>query len=94
MEITDPDFLVQKLDYDFFRRYQGFAPSLISRSIKYVEPDLEVFKSRKARPSPREAAYSSQPKETVTKSSIEPITSKVVNIGDFVDTDAVSLLGL
>ena len=93
MTITDPSTLVSEIDLEVWNEYRNprikpttQCPPNELNPISFVEP-----------------AFSQRPAETSTKASNpvevadpkkqghDPIKSKVVRLGDFIDTDAVSL---
>lgn len=88
MAITSPAEFLKDLDVEFFKRYRPL-PDATSSEVEYVQPELS---SRSEQPKKPEAAILSagnsvgQPLRELDK-----ISSKVVTLGDFIDTDAVSL---
>ena len=89
MSITSPAEFLKDLDLEFFKRYRPL-PDTSLEPIDYVEPDLtsNPVLNKTAPTTSAEAGG-----EEVTRSKIpDKITSKVVALGDFIDTDAVSRL--
>lgn len=89
MSITDPAPFLQDLDVDFFERYKGISDEVF-QPVMYSHP----------RPSLEQAAHS-QTSDAATRSEAtkQPpgaektpgiVQSKIITLGDFVDTDALS----
>lgn len=84
MQVTDPRSFLDQEDIDFFKAYRGDIGNT-PRSLAYVEPGIH------SKPSKPKTARKSGSKPTSQPSNIiKPITSKVVVLGDFIDTDALS----
>jgi hypothetical protein len=84
MTVTSPAEFLRDLDVDFFRRYQPLA-ELGLAPVEYVEPDL----SSTAQSTSSVPAALDAPKVEAKATALDRITSKIVTLGDFIDTDAV-----
>jgi hypothetical protein len=83
MSITSPADFLKELDTVFFQQYRQL-PDFDLAPIEYSEPDLL---STQTIQNPQESRTESE--NTKTPKQLENITSKVVVLPDFVDTDAV-----
>ncbi|KXT07952.1 hypothetical protein AC579_3912 [Pseudocercospora musae] len=88
MTITDPAPFLAELDQAFFARYKGFGDGELA-AVDYSEPTpfQDATEAQEAPDCPTttvdtQGPYESQP--------ISVIKSKVVTLGDFIDTDALS----
>lgn len=91
MTVTDPAPLLDKLDYGFYDAYRGFSPSRsrsVPRCIEYMEPNLERHVHQSGA-STLSSAYS-LPAGVTEKKSLGVVRSKVITLGDFIDTDALA----
>lgn len=88
---TNPSDLLANIDRDFWRKYKAGQEG-ISPPLEYVEPDLEASLARANNATTGDATVE-QPEATGTSDTkyIEDITSRIVQLPDFVDTDAVCL---
>lgn len=85
MTVTSPAALLQEVDEAFFRAYKGLHPDSFA-TVTYVEPRTQVDKiEADAANGGPETSVEAQPADN---NSI--ITSTVITLGDFVDTDALS----
>ena len=86
MSITSPLEFLTDLDIEFFKRYRPLADVDLA-PVDYVEPDL----TSKPDSNNSGVATALDPSKTEGKpqTKLEKITSKIVTLGDFVDTDAV-----
>lgn len=87
MTIADPASFLADLDMDFFQRYRNISETAV-KPVTYVEPHVGPLPSPSSQHEGLEKV-SSKPRE-----EFEPlgkITSKIVVLGDFIDTDAVSV---
>ena len=87
MSITSPAEFLKVLDLGVFNRYRPL-PDMNLEPINYVEPDVTatLVKSQ-AVPS---ASVETVDQELLPSKISDRITSRVVTLGDFIDTDAVS----
>jgi aconitase B len=85
MTITDPAELMRDIDTAFFESYRQTSDQ-ISASVEYVEPDLTSIpaKGREDGPPIEKLNVADEPQQGLGK-----ITSKIVTLGDLIDTDAV-----
>ncbi|KIW24169.1 uncharacterized protein PV07_09899 [Cladophialophora immunda] len=91
MSITSPADFLSELDMDFFKRYRPL-PEVDMVPIEYVEPDLS---SSSAGPTNSSSATTTTlpllpDAEDQPPRKLDKITSKVVTLGDFIDTDALA----
>ena len=102
MSITSPADFLKDLDLEFFRRYRPL-PEVDMVPVEYVEPDLsggsggaavETNNDSTAPTMPMGTtsppAYADADTEAEPARKLDKITSKIVTLGDFIDTDAVS----
>lgn len=86
MEITDPAFLLDSIDVDFFNRYKGIN-SNGSGAVPYAEPkayeELESHAVENKEIDPEQVRE--QPSNFPSS-----LASKIVTLGDFIDTDALA----
>lgn len=80
LTITNPAELIKEIDFEFFHNYQKRSADLLL--VTYVEPGLG--KQEASTSSPYNGA------EVPDAKPIESITSKVVTLGDNIDTDAMA----
>ncbi|TVY45091.1 putative aconitate hydratase [Lachnellula subtilissima] len=83
MKVTDPASFLADMDVEFFRIYKNLS-ELTLKPVLYVEPHtgpLELPSANKIQ------AISKRPEEFPP---LEKITSKIVVLGDFIDTDAIA----
>ena len=86
MSITSPAEFLKDLNVEFFKRYRPLPDTTLG-SVDYVEPDLSS--------TPEESKSVATKMLETGKSKDEPlrqldkITSRVITLGDFIDTDAV-----
>jgi len=91
MRITDPRPFLEKIDVAFFKEHTDYGREMKLDPVLYVEPRLGKTESLET---PSDTLSSST--NAVTESqgeggvSREPIKSKIITLGDFIDTDAVS----
>lgn len=89
MSVTDPAAFLSDLDLDFWRSYRGEDDkNQVYDKVDYVEPDLEAA-AKDIRPSEPQSSQKRSVGDAVVP-ELESVTSKVVTLGDFIDTDAVS----
>ncbi|KAJ9620752.1 hypothetical protein H2204_012162 [Knufia peltigerae] len=89
MTITSPAEFLKEIDMDFFAKYSPLQ-HISYTSVEYVEPDLT---SRTDTLSQRGAATTTKESEAVeegTVKKLDKISSKIVPLGDFIDTDALA----
>ncbi len=87
MSVTDPAPFLQDMDVDFFRKYKN-PPSIQVPAVKYVEPQVGQVAAPKATTEKADDVENAQQPTDSGK-----IQSKVVVLGDFIDTDAVCTSG-
>lgn len=93
MTVTDPQFLLDEIDYDLFDKYRQHSrkqpatsagpESAASKALQYVEPALIV----------NPGSLKSPGGSSITKKTANPTTainSKIVRLGDYIDTDALA----
>lgn len=85
MSITSPADFLKELDAEFFHQYRRL-PEFDLAPVDYVEPDLS---SNLTIGSPEQGKRMQLDEAEPTK-TLDKISSKVINLPDFVDTDAVS----
>jgi hypothetical protein len=85
MSITSPADFLKELDAEFFQHYRQL-PEFEFAPVDYCEPDLlsnlTIGNS--------EQGKRVEPDETNPAKKLDTISSKVVTLPDFIDTDAVS----
>jgi homoaconitase/3-isopropylmalate dehydratase large subunit len=92
MTVTSPLEFLKEIDESFLESYKTMRRGN-SEPVTYVQPDLS---SAEAQLEPTSSSASSAPlakstpSETVAPEGLRLIESKVVRLGDFIDTDAVS----
>jgi hypothetical protein len=86
MSITSPAEFLENLDVEFFKRYRSM-PDADLAPVEYVEPDLGSSSTH----SKSTTAPTLDPGNGGANASkmLDKITSKIVTLGDFIDTDAV-----
>lgn len=82
MQVTDPRSLLPDMDVEFFKKYQGDLQTS-SKAVTFVEPGLRQTSDFKT----QQSASKSSPDHG---QALGTITSKIVTLGDFIDTDALS----
>ncbi|KAI9711056.1 MAG: hypothetical protein M1828_001983 [Chrysothrix sp. TS-e1954] len=93
MTVTDPKFLLDHIDYDLFDKYRRHShkrPSPTAgpdtsaqKPVQYVEPALIV----------NPGTLKSPARASITKQTTNPtpkISSKIIRLGDYIDTDALA----
>ena len=87
MSVTDPAPFLRDMDVEFFQKYKN-PPSIQVLAVKYVEPHVGQIATPKATTEKVDnGEHGQQPADSGN------IRSKVVVLGDFIDTDAVSVIG-
>ncbi len=90
MTITDPASFISKLDVAFLDAYKGGSQA--SRlALTYVEPNLKSSKNFRSSQSGVVSLPGSAKKEIENPKELGLIKSKVVTLGDLIDTDAVRM---
>lgn len=90
MSITSPVDFLKDLDLEFFKQYRTL-PDVTLAPVEYVEPDLSSSPAQTTNSIVPVASNSSKAEDKSLR-KLETITSKVVTLGDFIDTDAVSCM--
>ncbi|KAK4940303.1 hypothetical protein LTR10_019519 [Elasticomyces elasticus] len=88
LTITSPAEFLKNIDLEFFNRYSPLT-GMSYAPIEYVEPDLTSKPDRVVELATATVADISIGKEQQQK-KLEKISSKVVTLGDFIDTDALA----
>ena len=83
MQVTDPRPFLEKVDVDFFEKHRGFKAKSALTSVAYVEPCFPIAHK------PSNGDNGAQD-GAVENAALKAIKSRVVRLGDSVDTDAVS----
>lgn len=83
MTVTDPASLLADMDIGLWKKYKNVSDTIL-KPVKYVEPHVGLDDT----PSVKAPQISSDPKEEFVP--LQKINSKVVVLGDFIDTDQVS----
>lgn len=87
MELTDPTPLLAEIDHDLWQKYKEAGSKSktkkLATSVTYSEPNFQQL----SQTSKREIAEEGKGGPVKKR---DPIRSKVVTLGDFIDTDAVS----
>ena len=86
MSITSPADFLKDLDMDFFQKYRQIS-NIDMSPIEYVEPDLTSISGS---PGGQADTLSTGTTEDAPTRNLDKISSTVVTLGDFIDTDAVS----
>ncbi|KIW88776.1 uncharacterized protein Z519_10823 [Cladophialophora bantiana CBS 173.52] len=93
MTITSPADFLKELDMDFFRRYRPL-PDVNMAPVEYVEPDLSSSSGGSDNDNSTASTAStinpSRDAEDKPLEELKKITSKIVTLGDFIDTDALA----
>jgi hypothetical protein len=93
MNITDPKEFLEEIDMDILRDYLGYIPFEIAPSektrckIQFSEPYSAISNGEETHTT-REAI--SQPPGEIKGATTQVIKGRVLRLGDFIDTDAVS----
>jgi hypothetical protein len=87
MSITSPAELLKELDVEFFTAYRHL-PDANMAPVEYVEPDLRAVSEASTNLSALSLDDDSSKPDSGP--SLDTITSKIVTLGDLIDTDAVS----
>jgi hypothetical protein len=96
MAITDPQSLLNSIDQDCLKKYLGFNPFMEDvgasiGSIEYVEPYGKDAVPEAAAESKETSSPVAETTETAEAAAADRrIEGKVLKLGDFIDTDAVS----
>lgn len=88
MTITDPTDLLQNLDTAFFNRYKGISDHTLPPP-HYVEP-RPPQDSPTSQASPDDTGAPLTSPTTSNEPAPSTISSKIITLGDFIDTDALS----
>ena len=88
MSITSPAELVKDLDVEFFKRYRSLPDANLA-PIEYVEPDLSSPAQSKSNTAVWTGSWDKADAGVDPSKTLDKISSKVVTLGDFIDTDAV-----
>ncbi|KAK5219258.1 hypothetical protein LTR72_008440 [Exophiala xenobiotica] len=88
LTITSPAELLKDIDLEFFRRYSP-SGDMEYTPIEYVEPDLTSMPERLTETTTAVVRNVNVGNEDAQK-KLDKITSKVVTLGDFIDTDALA----
>lgn len=83
MQVTDPRSLIPDMDVEFFKKYRG-DPQASLKSVTFMEPGLRQASNAAGKQQSRSEGSLDHSQE------LETITSKIVTLGDFIDTDALS----
>jgi hypothetical protein len=87
MSVTDPTPFLEEVDVDFFQRYTQRVEEKTATTIAYVEPHVGPVDSS---PNLTEKVSDLKLEKEDTSDAHAIIKSKVITLGDFIDTDAVS----
>jgi len=95
MSIADPSDLLAEIDMDLFDQYRHYsrkAPAKTasdsSSPVIYVEPGIDASHANGA--AKNSSSNGVKKSESEEQPTLLPITSKVVTLGDYIDTDAVN----
>lgn len=86
MAITDVEEFLNDIDTDFFRYYKGEKEGVSLQEVEYVEPKPHESKTRDEG-SLEQMTSKGSSAETSSQSVIQ---SKIITLGDFIDTDALA----
>ena len=89
MTITNPTSFLEELEEDFFRKYKGVTGTSLAQ-VSYVEPKSSVDVPGSSRSSEASVVLPLAEEEPVEELAEDVIKSKIVTLGDFIDTDALS----
>lgn len=87
MSVVDPRPFLEEIDHEFLDQYQGQTSKMIPK-VQYTEPTFPA-------PAPRTQTAMVRPgKQSLDMPSpyLPHIKSRIVRLGAFIDTDAVSIL--
>ncbi|KIX06230.1 uncharacterized protein Z518_04205 [Rhinocladiella mackenziei CBS 650.93] len=87
MTITSPTEFLKELDVEFFRRYRPL-PDMNLPPIDYVEPDLATSPTQGQKGGVSITNMGDTNGQAAR--SLDKISSKIVTLGDFIDTDALA----
>lgn len=90
MSVTDPAPFLEEVDVDFFQRYTQRVEEKTATTIAYVEPHVGPVDASPAPPNLTEKVSDLKLEKEDTSDAHAIIKSKVITLGDFIDTDAVS----
>lgn len=82
MQITDPRSLLDDMDIEFFKTYRGDAEK-VYKPVTYFEPGVRAQSATKRKSNKTDSGVTSQ-------DGSNQIQSKIITLGDFIDTDALS----
>lgn len=88
LTVTDPTPLLKEIDVAFFEKYRG-GPTSQLKPVEYVEPDLTARINDVSEPL-QPTTSRPEPGQEEIPDSLKTISSKVVTLGDFIDTDALA----
>jgi hypothetical protein len=96
MTLTDPHPLLNAINLDRWNALRGSSTSLTALSSKsgltYVEPSgSSLSHSREPKERPIESVQLTQASQNSSSSGDNVLKGKIQRLGDFIDTDAVSL---
>ncbi|OAP59168.1 hypothetical protein AYL99_06466 [Fonsecaea erecta] len=94
MSITSPADFLRDLDMDFFQRYRPL-PEADMVSVEYVEPELSGSRDAQTKNKSSSSPLTTtecppQDTDAEPQRKLDKITSKIVTLGDFIDTDALA----
>ena len=89
MSITSLEDFLNDIDVEFFRHYKG-EKSTDSRTVQYVEPKPQTDAAAEIENMPSTDASTIEEDSTTNEAPQNTITSKIVTLGDLIDTDALA----
>lgn len=87
MTITDPVDMVKNIDLGVFRQIHRLTP-MNDISIQYIEPDLSTKTATQSQDETTIEAKTTADEGSLSN-GLDRISSRIVTLGDFIDTDAV-----
>jgi hypothetical protein len=90
MSVTDPGPFLQDLDYELLERYETRSSHPSVTDVPYMEPIISRSElSQQSFASHMEDKSEDQAPQDTPRPGLPVINSKIVRLGEFIDTDAV-----
>ncbi|KAJ5782463.1 hypothetical protein N7457_004237 [Penicillium paradoxum] len=90
MSVVDPRPFLKAIDYEFLEKYMGAKPQMIAE-IQYAEPTILTAEMHKENTSLDASAKADiQFSQTLSNHALPHIKSRIVRLGEFIDTDALA----
>jgi hypothetical protein len=92
MSVVDPRPFLQEIDHEFLEKYKGETSKMITE-IQYAEPTFPGPGSSEQKvPLNATAKAENQLSRDIPSLQLPLVKSRIVRLGEFIDTDAVSIV--